>query len=423
MATINTGLGGPQGVGEGSVRGSTLTTGNYDDGSLQVNITSVFGASGINYFGTNYTSMYINTNGLITFGGPNISYTPTALSGLTQPSIAPFWTDINITSGTAAGTNNIYYDLDPGTGRVTVTWLDVRAYSGSAANRNTFQVVLQHTSNGNFEIDIIYQKIQFTNGGSGIAQTGITDGGANDFIIPGSGNSAALLRYPTASIDPNDPNGVWSNRYLDGRAVCFAAGTLIATPKGDCRVEALRRGDLVQTLDGGAQPVLWVGGGSVLVSGESLPVRIAAGTLGAARDLQVSGQHLILFRNTAAELLFGEDEVLIAAKDLVGLAGITQDTTPRIMGYYHVLMAHHHLLMADGVASESLHPGTVALGTLPRRALADLRATVPDAALALLGRQPAARRVLKPHEARVLIAMLHQGDAASRIEVLLGLAA
>lgn len=423
MATINTGLGGPQGVGEGSVRGSTLTTGNYDDGSLQVNITSVFGAGGIDYFGTNYTSMYINTNGLITFGGPNTSYTPTALGGLTQPSIAPFWTDINITSGTAAGTNNIYYDLDPGTGRVTITWLGVAAYSGGGANRNTFQVVLQHTGDGNFEIDIIYQQIQFTNGGSGIAQTGMTDGGANDFIIPGSGNSTALLGFPTAPIDANDPNGVWSNRFLDGRAVCFAAGTLISIPTGDCRVEALRAGDLVQTLDGGAQPVLWVGGGSVSVSGESLPVRIAAGTLGAARDLQVSGQHLILFRNAAAELLFGEEEVLITAKDLVGLPGISQDTTPRIMGYYHVLMPHHHLLIADGVASESLHPGRVALATLSRRALADLQARVPDAALARLGRQPAARRVLKPHEARVLIAMLHQGDDASRIEVLLGLAA
>lgn len=423
MATINTGLGGPQGVGEGSVRGSTLTTGNYDDGSLQVNITSVFGASGINYFGNDYTSMYINTNGLISFGAPNTSYTPTALGGVATPVIAPFWTDINITSGSATGNNNIYYDLDPANGRVTVTWLNVAAFSGGGANRNTFQVVLQHTSNGNFEIDIIYEKIQFTNGGSGIAQTGLTDGGANDYVIPGSGNSAALLGYPTTSIDPNDPNGVWSNRYLDGRAVCFAAGTLIATPSGDCRVEALRSGDLVQTLDGGAQPVLWVGGGSVVVSGESLPVRISTGTLGAVRDLQVSGQHLILFRGNSAELLFGDSEVLIAAKDLVGLPGITQDTAPRLMGYYHILMSHHHLLIADGVASESLHPGKVALATLPRRALADLHATVPDAALSLLGRQPAARRVLKPHEVRVMLAMLHVGDATSRLEVLLGAAA
>lgn len=423
MATINTGLGGPQGVGEGSVRGSTLTTGNYDDGSLNVNITSVFGASGINYFGTNYTSMYINTNGLITFNGPNTSYTPTALGGLTQPAIAPFWTDINITSGTATGTNNIYYDLDAGTGRVTVTWLGVAAYSGGGSNRNTFQVVLQHTSNGNFEIDIIYQQIKWTNGGSGIAQTGMTNGGSQDFIIPGSGNSAALLGYPTASIDPNDPNGVWSNRYLNGRVVCFVAGTEIATPDGQCRVEDLRSGDLVLTVDGDARPVLWAGGGPVMASGNTQPVCIAAGVLGAVRDLRVSAQHLLLMRDRSVELLFGIPEVLIAAKDLIGLPGVVQDSTPRIIGYFHILMQDHHLLVANGVASESLHPGNQALGALTPRVLADLRAHVADADLARLAAQPVARRVLKPHEARVLLALMHQGDATSRLNVLLGVAA
>ena len=96
MATITTGLGGPQGVGEGSFRGSALTAGNYDDGSIRVNITSVFGPQGINYFGTNYTSIYINTNGLITFAGPQTSYIPAALANVTHPAIAAFWTDINI---------------------------------------------------------------------------------------------------------------------------------------------------------------------------------------------------------------------------------------------------------------------------------------------------------------------------------------
>jgi Hint domain/Nidogen-like len=423
MAAIITGLGGPQGVGEGSVRGSTLTAGNYDDGSLRVNITSVFGGQGINYFGTNYTSMYINTNGLITFAAPNLSYTPTSLGGLTQPAIAPFWTDVDITTGSATGTNNIYYDLDPGTGRVTVTWLGVAAYSGGGANRNTFQVVLQHTSNGNFEIDINYNQIQWTNGGSGIAQAGMTDGGSNDFIIPGSGDAAALLGYPNAVIDPNDPRGVWSNRYLDGRSVCFVAGTAIATPDGPRRVEDLRRGDLVLTRDAGAKPVVWAGGGSILAAGDSAPICMAAGVLGAARELQVSGQHLILIGDRITELLFGEAEVLIAAKDLIGLPGVSQDRSPRIVGYYHVLLEDHHVLLAEGVASESFHPGKMALAHLSRRALADLRATVPDDDLARYARQPAARRVLKPHEARVMLAMLHQGDAASRIDVLLGLAA
>ena len=62
-------------------------------------------------------------------------------SGLTQPCIAWFWTDINITSGTATGNNTVCHDLDPGSGRVTVIWRNVAACSRGGARRNTFQVV------------------------------------------------------------------------------------------------------------------------------------------------------------------------------------------------------------------------------------------------------------------------------------------
>jgi len=291
MALITTGLGGPQGVGEGSFRGSTLTTGNYDDGSIKVDITSVFGPSGIDYFGTNYTSIYINTNGLITFGGPVTTYTPTAISSLNYPAIAPFFTDVNITSGSATGLNNIYWDLDPASGKVTVTWLDVRAYSGSAANTNTFQLVLSSTGSGNFEVEFIYQQIEWTNGYTGVAQIGLTDGGVNDYVVPGSGNSAAIQQYPTNDFATDDPNGVWSIRIKDGNPVCFVAGTLIDTPSGRRPIEALQEGDLVLTADHGAQPIRWIGGSHLLSVGNCRPIRIRAGHLDNDRELQVSRRH------------------------------------------------------------------------------------------------------------------------------------
>lgn len=40
---------------------------------------------------------------------------------------------------------------------------------------------------------------------------------------------------------------------------CFVAGTLIATADGQRRVETLRRGDMVWTLDHGLLPVGWIG--------------------------------------------------------------------------------------------------------------------------------------------------------------------
>ncbi|MGB8814681.1 MAG: Hint domain-containing protein [Paracoccaceae bacterium] len=410
MAVINTGLGGPRGVGEGSFRGTTLNTanggsGNYDDGSLRVNITSVFGPTGINFFGTNYTSIYINTNGLITFAGPQASYTPTNLATTTQPAIAAFWSDVNITSGTATGTNNIYWDLDPVTHRVTITWLGVRAYQNpNTQGTNTFQIVLEHTSNGNFEIDFIYQQIQWTNGYTGIAQTGMTDGGANDYILPGSGNAASLLAYPTATLDPNDPTGVWSTRFIGTRPVCFGAGTMIDTPQGPRAVQDLRSGDLVSTLDDGPQPVRWAGGGRAVAYGSALPIRIKAGVLGNPRDLCVSAPHLVMLDGVDCELLFGEPEVLVAAKDLLGLAGVHQETETREVGYYHLLLDRHQIVLADGVPAESLLLGKMALEGLPESAHAELAAVFLPYELARLEQQPAARRVLKSHEARVLIA-------------------
>lgn len=403
MAAINTGLGGPQGVGEGSFRSSALTSGNYDDGSILLNITSVFGPSGINYFGTNYTSIYINTNGLITFNAPVTSYTPSTLANLTYPAIAVFWSDVNITAGSGTGTNNIYWDLDPSTNRVTITWLGVRAYSGSTANTNTFQLVLEHTQNGNFEVDFIYQQIQWTNGYTGVAQTGLTNGGAIDYIIPGSGNATAIASYPNANLDPNDPNGVWSTRFLNGNPVCFVAGTMIATPNGERAVETLRAGDLVDTLDDGPQPLLWVGGGAVVAQDEALPVCISQGVLDNDADLWVSGQHLVMLEGADCELLFGEPEVLVAAKHLLGLPGVFRAVGTGKVSYHHLLLEHHQLVIAQGTAAETLYPGPQVFEALPKRAVESLRGVMLDYEFDRMGTQPAVRRVLQAFEAKVLV--------------------
>lgn len=403
MATINTGLGGPQGVGEGSFRASPLTAGNYDDGSILIDITSVFGPAGIDYFGTNYTSLYINTNGLITFTAPVTTYTPTALASLPYPAIAVFWSDVDIRAGSGTGTNNIYWDLDPATNRVTITWLGVRPYNG-AAGTNTFQLVLEHTHDGNFEIDFIYQQIQWANGYTGVAQTGMTDGGAIDYIIPGSGDAAAISNYPNANLDPNDPNGVWSTRFLNGNPVCFVAGTMIATPGGSRAVESLRAGDLVSTLDHGPQPLLWVGGGSVVAQDEALPVCIEAGVLENERDLWVSGQHQVLLAGGDCELLFGEAEVLVAAKHLLGLPGVFRAVGISKVSYHHVLMQQHQLVIADGTAAETLYPGPQVFKALPHRAVAALYAVLLASKFSRSNTPASARRVLQAHEAQVLVA-------------------
>ena len=64
MATMNSGLGGPAGFGETVFSTTSKSAGGNDDGSIQIDVTPAFGSGGINLFGTSYTDIYVNSNGL-----------------------------------------------------------------------------------------------------------------------------------------------------------------------------------------------------------------------------------------------------------------------------------------------------------------------------------------------------------------------
>jgi hypothetical protein len=131
---------------------------------------------------------------------------------------------------------------------------------------------------------------------------------------------------------------------------CFAAGTRIATPRGDVAVEDLRSGDLVQVLLGGtAQPVVWVGRRNLDCRGhptpsQAWPIRIRAGAFGTGRpyrDLWLSPDHAVYV-----------NDVLVPAKRLVNGSTIEQIEVDAI-DYYHVELPRHDVLLANGLAAES----------------------------------------------------------------------
>jgi Ca2+-binding RTX toxin-like protein len=233
VATLVSGLGGAAGYGEQSFRTSSYT-GNLDDGSTQINITSVFGADGINLYGTAYTSIYLNTNGLITFNSAQASYTPTALTSLGQPNIAPFWTDIDISKG-----GEIYWDLDPSTGKVTITWLNVRAYSGPGTN--SFQVVLTSLGGGDVGIEYIYGSVGFTNGGFGQATVGMSNGTSSQILLEGSGDGGFLSTYANNDFDVEQPLGVYAMAFDGGQP--FLGDGIVDGTAGDDLIDLAYTGD------------------------------------------------------------------------------------------------------------------------------------------------------------------------------------
>lgn len=150
---------------------------------------------------------------------------------------------------------------------------------------------------------------------------------------------------------------------------CFAAfarGTLFATDRGNVAVEDLLPGDLVKTIDAGFQPLMWRG--STVLSAQAKAqdpamgklTRIAADSLGLARpapDLVLGPRARLKHRQNGIKTLTGSESALIAARDFIDGVSIVELTPPTTVQSYHLGFEGHHLLMANGVEVESMHPG------------------------------------------------------------------
>ena len=83
------------GLGEPGFGTLALERGD-DNSSGAIDFTSVFGSAGLNFFGTSYTSLFINNNGNVTFKAPSGTFTPSQISaGANNPIIAAFWADVD----------------------------------------------------------------------------------------------------------------------------------------------------------------------------------------------------------------------------------------------------------------------------------------------------------------------------------------
>ncbi|GAA6190287.1 Hint domain-containing protein [Phaeobacter sp. NW0010-22] len=136
--------------------------------------------------------------------------------------------------------------------------------------------------------------------------------------------------------------------------ICFTRGTWIKTATDIQRIEKIKVGDLIWTLDHGSQPVKWIGSRSVIAAGRFAPVEIPNGILGADSPVQVSQQHRLLISDPAAELQYGTTQVFSPAIALVD-AGLARIVPAKTVEYFHILLENHDIIKANGVASESLY--------------------------------------------------------------------
>ena len=192
--------------------------------------------------------------------------------------------------------------------------------------------------------------------------------------------------------------------------VCFTPGTLLETPGGLKPVETLVAGDLVVTKDNGIKPIVWVGdrnvsGARLYAMPDLRPVRICEGSLGNGRphrDLTVSPDHRLLVTGKAARALWGDDEVLVSARDLVNGAGIRRDMDAKSVIYYHLMLEDHQILVANGVETESFHPAAAKLDSIADEQRQRLYDVMPELANDPATYGPTSRRMLSRAEAAMM---------------------
>ncbi len=260
--TIVSGLGGPAGYGEVELARS-------DDGSAAVDASAVF-SGGLNYFGTSFdgSSLFVNTNGTLSFGAPMPDYPTIENIALFADVIAPFWADVDTRlDGEGAESGAIWVDLDDSAGVLTVTWDGVGVYRRDATVTNTFQLQIFDRGGGDFDVAFRYQDIQWTEG------TAASDrGGLVGFAGSGLGDAewifehaADLLALPTTD-GTTGATGLWVYEMRGGQIAGIEGGIDWLGTTGNDTYTATQFGDRL-TGNGGGDRLFGAGGDDFIFGG------------------------------------------------------------------------------------------------------------------------------------------------------------
>ncbi|HTJ65801.1 MAG TPA: Hint domain-containing protein [Alphaproteobacteria bacterium] len=130
---------------------------------------------------------------------------------------------------------------------------------------------------------------------------------------------------------------------------CFLKGTRISTAAGEIPVEQLAVGDLARTASGALKPIVWIGSGQALATrgrrDAATPVIVRKGAIAEnvpSRDLRITKGHSLYL-----------DGVLIPAEYLINHRSILWDDTAQEVTVYHIELAAHDVLVAEGTPAES----------------------------------------------------------------------
>lgn len=334
---------------------------------LDTLITATFSASGANdaynwtnwyYFGEPATTGYDDNDSIASWSFSNpIESLEFTISDVDEDQLpTPVWDD------------RVILEIRDEDGSL-VPAADVIAAVSSSQSHHTFTML----PDGTVQID----------GGDDFG-TGTSDDVSFDFS--GTGIKISSIQVTFTGGDAHPGFGYLGISDFDFSVVCFTRGTKIKTPEGEKLIENLTVGDRVWTLDSGAQEIRWIGEKSfspidLAMQSKLRPIIVRKDALGKdmpTDDLYVSPQHRVLTNSKIARRVFGETEVLIAAKKLLSLTGIDTDDSASPVTYYHILFDRHELVWANGALAESLYVGEQALKAMTEEGREEILQLFPE---------------------------------------------
>jgi hypothetical protein len=351
--------------------GSTviLTSNVSPTGSFYVTGTGTVTLSGA-YTLAFSNGLYLNAGETVALSGTTLSSSSLNLTGTGTFTISGGkYSDSNgiaVATGQNLVLANTTYSTSSGaTGAGIVTLSGTTAtFTGSAPTAEIYFSTVSSGGTGNTMVvpdystslnikNLGYGDSIYASGGSGgdtLKLTANSDG--TTYTLTDTTTNQVLSSAVTLASGTTASSFSMSNGYFvyTGSAACFYAGTMLATAEGEIAVEDITAGTLLKTASGEILPVRWVGRSEVSTRFTDplkvLPIRIKAGALAEgvpARDLLLSPDHAVFLNG-----------VLVQAGALVNGVTITrEENVPELFTYYHVELATHELLLAEGAEAES----------------------------------------------------------------------
>lgn len=186
-----------------------------DDDSSSANLPFTF-----KMFGTDYTKVFINNNGNLSFDAIYSTFTPAGFPILGNKMIAPFWGDVDTGSPFSGNLGRVWQKF-VGSNTFVVAWDHVGYFQENGNRKNTFAVMISDGTNGDMghgnNVCFCYGDMQWTTGDFSGGQNGLL--GSPATVGANNGDGTEFIQIGQYNEAGHGPSGV---DRLDNWSTCFS---------------------------------------------------------------------------------------------------------------------------------------------------------------------------------------------------------